>query len=69
MQQACRLFTVIGNLFADFQNSLVDGNGLQTHFCDPMQWLQSSGYTLSGIYIDDLSWSPRTKIPDTNLFP
>ncbi len=50
--------------------SLVDGGALRTFLCDPMNTLQSSGYTLSGIYIDDLSWSPRTKliytIPHTN---
>ncbi len=37
-------------------------NGL-TYFSDPMQKLQSSGYTLSRIYIDDLRLSPRTRIP------
>ena len=37
--------------------SLVDGGGLRTHFSDPMRVLRSSGYTLSGIYIDDLSLS------------
>ena len=45
-------------------NSLVDGGGLRTFFCDPMHRLRSSGYTLSGIYIDDLSWSPRRKKPE-----
>ena len=41
---------------ADFQlylYSLVDGGPLQTFLCDPMHTLRSSGYTLSGIYIDD----------------
>ncbi len=36
-----------------FTSSLVDGGGLQTFLCDPMHTLHSSGYTLSGIYIDD----------------
>ncbi len=36
--------------------SLVDGGRLRTFWCDPMHTLRSSGYTLSGIYIDDLSW-------------
>ncbi len=44
--------------------SLVDGVGLRTHFPYPMHRLQSSGYTSSGIYIDDLRWSPGTKIPE-----
>ncbi len=35
-------------------SSLVDGGGLRTFFCDLMHRLRSSGYTLSGIYIDDL---------------
>ncbi len=26
--------------------------------------LRSSGYTLSGIYFDDSSWSPRTNLPE-----
>ncbi len=41
--------------------SLVDGGGLRTFFCDPMHMLRSSGYALSGIYIDDLRMSPRIK--------
>ncbi len=44
--------------------SLVDGGGLRTFLCDPMHTLRSSGYTLSGIYIDDLSWSLRTNLPE-----
>ena len=44
--------------------SLVDGGRLRTFLCDPMHTLRSSGYTLSGIYIDDLSWSPRTELPE-----
>ncbi len=44
--------------------SLVDGGALRTFLCDPMHTLRSSGYTLSGKYIDDLSWSPRTKLPE-----
>ncbi len=51
-----------------FPCSLVDGGGLRTFLCDPMHTLRSSGYTLSGIYIDDLSWSLRTKLPE-NAFP
>ncbi len=43
--------------------SLVDGGGLRTFFCDPMHTLRSSGYTLSGICIDDLRMSPRRKFP------
>ncbi len=35
-------------------HSLVDGGGLRTFLCEPMHTLRSSGYTLSGIYIDDL---------------
>ncbi len=31
--------------------SLVDGDGLRTHFSDPMRTLRSSGYILSGIYL------------------
>ncbi len=42
-------------------DSLVDGGGLRTFLCNPMHTLRSSGYTLSGIYIDDLSWSPHSK--------
>ncbi len=38
---------------------MVEGGGLQTFLCDPMHTLRSSGYTLSGIYIDDLRTSPR----------
>ncbi len=41
--------------------SLVDGGGLWTFLCDPMHTLRSSGYTLPGIYIDDLRTSPRRK--------
>ena len=41
--------------------SLVDGRGLRTFLGDPMHKLESSGYTLSGIYIDFSS--------ETNLFP
>ena len=48
-------------------SSLVDGGGLWTHFSDPMHTLRSSGCTISGIYFDDLSWSPRTKIPEFTL--
>ncbi len=46
-----------------FKNKPVDGCGLQTPSCDPMHRLWSSGYTLSGIYISDLSLSPRSKMP------
>ncbi len=42
----------------------MDGGPLRTFLCDPMHTLRSSGYTLSGIYIDDLSWSPRTNLPE-----
>ena len=38
-----------------FSYSLVDGGGLRTFLCDPMHTLRSSGYTLSGICIDN-SW-------------
>ncbi len=34
----------------------MDGDGLRTHFSSPMHTLRSSGYTLSGIYIDYLSY-------------
>ncbi len=44
--------------------SLVDGGGLRTFLCDHMHTLRPSGYTLSGTYIDDLSWSPRTNLPE-----
>ncbi len=43
--------------------SLVDGGQLRTFLCDPMHTLRSYGYTLSGISIDVLSWSPRTNLP------
>ena len=36
---------------------------VQTHSCYPMHMLRSSGYTLPGKYNDDLSLSPRTKMP------
>ncbi len=49
--------------------SLMDGGPLRTFLCDPMHTLRSSGYTLSGIYIDDLSWSPRTNIPENPFLP
>ena len=42
----------------------MNGGGLRTYFSDPMHMLRSSGYMLSGIYIDDLSLYPRTKIPE-----
>ncbi len=41
--------------------SLVDGGRLRTFLCETMHMLCSSGYTLSGIYNDDLSWSPKTQ--------
>ena len=47
--------------------SLVDGGRLRTFLCETMHMLCSSGYTLSGIYNDDLSWSPRTQLPK-NVF-
>ena len=47
--------------------SLVDGGGLRTFFCDPMHMLRSSGYTLSGIYIDDLRTSPRRIKPENQF--
>ncbi len=42
----------------------MDGGRLRTFLCDPMHMLRSSGYTLSGIYNDDLSWSPRRQLPE-----
>ncbi len=57
----CSLCNTNGDLIYYKPDSLVDGGGLQTFLCDPMHTLRSSGYTLSGIYIDDLSWSPRMK--------
>ncbi len=45
----------------------MDGGSLRTFLCDPMHTPRSSGYTLSGIYIDDLGWSPRTKLPENAL--
>ncbi len=47
----------------------MDGGGLQTFLCDPMHRLRSSGYTLSGIYSDDLSWSLRTNFSVTYTIP
>ncbi len=46
----------------------MDEAGLQTFFCDPLQTFQYSGYTLSGICIDNLNWSPRKKIPENAFF-
>ena len=33
----------------------------------PYATLQFFGYVLSGIYNDDLSWPPRTKLPENHI--
>ncbi len=50
-QQVMNIFMQWSHLKRSY--SLVDEGGLRTHFSDPMHTLGSSGYTLSGMYIDD----------------